>query len=402
MKRERTEDDRRLISRLRSILNGTASPEARIDQALDLLNQEAESGQAPERPSETFKSTPSRTVAERVLQSPVCSRNKQQTPVLIGNGPAMHAVHAAIQRISLTSATVLLRGESGTGKELAAQRIHLSSARAGQPFVAVHCAAIPETLMESTLFGHERGAFTGASQARKGRLEEAHGGTLFLDEMGDMSPATQVKLLRVLQEKEFERVGGGPTLSVDVRVIAATHRHLEAMVRAGEFREDLYYRLNVVPLTLPPLRDRPEDVPLLMAHFLDKVNRDHHRQIHLGKDLIQVMKAYHWPGNVRELQNCIERLVVLSETPTIELRTIPESLVPYVEHMRAVHVQSATKSSTSSPQTLPARLDAIERDRLREALTRAGWVKAKAARLLGMTPRQIAYRMEKYRLVEER
>ena len=315
----------------------------------------------------------------------------------------MRAVHAAIQRISLTSATVLLRGESGTGKELAAQRIHLSGARAGQPFVAVHCAAIPETLMESTLFGHERGAFTGASQARKGRLEEAHGGTLFLDEMGDISPATQVKLLRVLQEKEFERVGGGPTLSVDVRVVAATHRHLEAMVRAGEFREDLYYRLNVVPLTLPPLRDRPDDVPLLMAHFLDKVNRDHDRQIHLGRDLIQVMKAYHWPGNVRELQNCIERLVVLSETPTIELRTIPESLVPYVEHMRTVRAQSASRSSsTSSHQTLPARLDEIERDRLREALTRAGWVKAKAARLLGMTPRQIAYRMEKYRLADER
>lgn len=401
MKRERPEDDRRLISRLRSILNGTASPETRVGQALDLLNQEAESGRAP-GPSETFTSTPSRTVAERALPSPIGSRHKQRTPVLIGNSPAMHAVHAAIQRISLTSATVLLRGESGTGKELAAQRIHLSSARAGQPFVAVHCAAIPETLMESTLFGHERGAFTGASQTRKGRVEEAHGGTLFLDEMGDISPATQVKLLRVLQEKEFERVGGGPTLSVDVRVIAATHRHLEAMVRAGEFREDLYYRLNVVPLTLPPLRDRPDDVPLLMAHFLDKVNRDHHRQIHLGKDLIQVMKAYHWPGNVRELQNCIERLVVLSEAPTIELRTIPESLVPYVEHMRAVHVQSATRSSASSQHTLPARLDAIERDRLREALTRAGWVKAKAARLLGMTPRQIAYRMEKYQLVDER
>lgn len=403
MKRERTEDDRRLISRLRSILNGTASPDTRIGQALDVLNQEAESGPAPERPSETFTSTPSRTVAGSAPPSPIFSRNKKHTPVLIGNSPAMRAVHAAIQRISLTSATVLLRGESGTGKELAAQRIHLSGARAGQPFVAVHCAAIPETLMESTLFGHERGAFTGASQARKGRLEEAHGGTLFLDEMGDISPATQVKLLRVLQEKEFERVGGGPTLSVDVRVIAATHRHLEAMVRAGEFREDLYYRLNVVPLTLPPLRDRPDDVPLLMAHFLDKVNRDHDRQIHLGKDLIQVMKAYHWPGNVRELQNCIERLVVLSETPTIELRTIPESLVPYVEHMRAVRAQSATRSSsTSSHQTLPARLDEIERDRLREALTRAGWVKAKAARLLGMTPRQIAYRMEKYRLADER
>ncbi|MYH02081.1 MAG: AAA domain-containing protein, partial [Nitrospira sp. SB0675_bin_23] len=197
--------------------------------------------------------------------------------MLIGNSTAMRAVEVAIQRISNTSATVLLRGESGTGKELVAHRIHSLSERAEQPFVVVHCAAIPETLIETTLFGQERGAFTGANQARKGRLEQAAGGTLFLDEVGDIPLSTQVKLLRVLQDKTFERVGGEETFSVNVRVIAATHRHLEAMVHTGEFREDLYYRLNVVPLTLPPLRARRDDVPLLIAHFLDKFNRANSR-----------------------------------------------------------------------------------------------------------------------------
>ena len=314
----------------------------------------------------------------------------------------MQTVYTAIQRVSNSSATVLIRGESGTGKELAAQSIHLSSARADQPFVAVHCAAVPETLIETTLFGHERGAFTGANQARKGRLEHAHGGTLFLDEVGDISLSTQVKLLRVLQDKEFERVGSGQTLSVDVRVIAATHRHLEAMVRSGEFREDLYYRLNVVPLTLPPLRARGDDVRPLMTHFLDKFNRDNSRHVQLGKDLVDLMSVYHWPGNIRELQNCIERLIVLAETSLIDVQSIPESLAPYFDYMQTVQSQSTTKSSSpASQQTLSARLDAIERDRLREALKKAGWVKAKAARLLGMTPRQIAYRIEKYRLIEE-
>lgn len=402
MKHERVKDDRHLIPQLWSLLNGNDSPETRIGQALALLDQEAKPERASDRSSDVFESSPSFNGAGFAPKSPSVARKKQKAPVLIGESQAMHALHAAIQRVSPTSATVLLRGESGTGKELVAQRIHLSSARADQPFVVVHCAAVPETLIESTLFGHERGAFTGASQARKGRLEQAHGGTLFLDEVGDIPLSTQVKLLRVLQDKEFERVGSGQTFSVDVRVIAATHRHLEAMVRIGEFREDLYYRLNVVPLELPPLRDRRDDVRVLIKHFLDKFNRDNGRHIHLGKDLIHVMSAYHWPGNIRELQNCIERLVVLAEAPTIELQSIPESLVPYFEHLQAVHAQSTTKASTPSPQqTLPARLDAIEQERLREALNKAGWVKAKAARLLGMTPRQITYRMEKYQLVEE-
>ena len=409
MKRQLSNDDDKLITRLWAILDRKDAPETRIGQALALLNQESETGKAPGRSYEISKSSPrlkqagdSPTPVGDDLRVVPAARKKKQAPVLIGNSTAMEAVDAAIQRISNTSATVLLRGESGTGKELVAQRIHCLSVRADQPFVAVHCAAIPETLIETTLFGLERGAFTGANQARKGRLEQAAGGTLFLDEVGDIPLSTQVKLLRVLQDKTFERVGGEETFSVNVRVIAATHRHLEAMVQAGEFREDLYYRLNVVPLTLPPLRARRDDVPLLIVHFLEKFNRANSRHIQLGQDVVHMMSVYHWPGNIRELQNCIERLVVLAETSLVNLEAIPESLTPYFDHMRTVQSQPATKSNgPASQQTLSARLDAIERDRLREALKKAGWVKAKAARLLGMTPRQVAYRIAKYQLIEE-
>ena len=258
MKRELSQNDDKLITRLWAILDRKDAPETRIGQALALLNQESETGKAPGRSYEISESSPRlkqagdspKPVGDDLRVVPA-TRKKKPAPVLIGNSAAMEAVDAAIRRISNTSATVLLRGESGTGKELVAQRIHGLSVRADEPFVAVHCAAIPETLIETTLFGLERGAFTGANQARKGRLEQAAGGTLFLDEVGDIPLSTQVKLLRVLQDKTFERVGGEETFSVNVRVIAATHRHLEAMVQAGEFREDLYYRLNVVPLTLP-------------------------------------------------------------------------------------------------------------------------------------------------------
>ena len=409
VKRELSKDDDKLITRLWAILDREDAPEARIGQALDLLNQESVAGKAPGRSCEIAESFPRlkqagdapKPVGDDLRVVPA-ARKKKQAPVLIGNSTAMQAVEAAIQRISNTSATVLLRGESGTGKELVAQRIHSLSERAGQPFVVVHCAAIPETLIETTLFGQERGAFTGANQARKGRLEQAAGGTLFLDEVGDIPLSTQVKLLRVLQDKTFERVGGEETFSVNVRVIAATHRHLEAMVHTGEFREDLYYRLNVVPLTLPPLRARRDDVPLLIVHFLDQFNDANSRYIQLGQDLVHMMSVYHWPGNIRELQNCIERLVVLAETSLVNLEAIPESLTPYFDHMRTVQSQPATKSNgPASQQTLSARLDAIERDRLRDALKKTGWVKAKAARLLGMTPRQVAYRIAKYQLIEE-
>ncbi|MCY3956593.1 MAG: sigma 54-interacting transcriptional regulator [Nitrospira sp.] len=395
-------DADKLITRLWAILDREDAPEARIGEALDLLNQKFVAGKAPGRSCEISESLPRLKQAGDAPKSSSARRKKERAPVLIGNSTAMQAVEVAIRRISNTSATVLLRGESGTGKELVAQRIHSLSERAEQPFVVVHCAAIPETLIETTLFGQERGAFTGANQARKGRLEQAAGGTLFLDEVGDIPLSTQVKLLRVLQDKTFERVGGEETFSVNVRVIAATHRHLEAMVHTGEFREDLYYRLNVVPLTLPPLRARRDDVSLLIVHFLDKFNYANNRHIQLGQDLVHMMSVYHWPGNIRELQNCIERLVVLAETSLVNLEAIPESLTPYFDHMRTVQSQPTTKSnSPASQQTLSARLDAIERDRLREALKKTGWVKAKAARLLGMTPRQVAYRIAKYQLIEE-
>ena len=395
-------DADKLITRLWAILDREDAPEARIGEALDLLNQKSVAGKAPGRSCEISESLPRLKQAGDAPKSSSARRKKERAPVLIGNSTAMQAVEVAIRRISNTSATVLLRGESGTGKELVAQRIHSLSERAEQPFVVVHCAAIPETLIETTLFGQERGAFTGANQARKGRLEQAAGGTLFLDEIGDIPLSTQVKLLRVLQDKTFERVGGEETFSVNVRVIAATHRHLEAMVHTGEFREDLYYRLNVVPLTLPPLRARRDDVSLLIVHFLDKFNYANNRHIQLGQDLVHMMSVYHWPGNIRELQNCIERLVVLAETSLVNLEAIPESLTPYFDHMRTVQSQPTTKSnSPASQQTLSARLDAIERDRLREALKKTGWVKAKAARLLGMTPRQVAYRIAKYQLIEE-
>lgn len=369
-----------LLDQVVKALTGMGSPERRIDQALALLRHE------PSISTTSFKG----------------SKVKKPMPLLIGKSPVMEALHSAIQRISSTPATVLIRGESGTGKELVARSIHVSSLRGNKPFVAVHCAAVPEALIESTLFGHERGAFTGAHQLKKGRLEQAAGGTLFLDEIGDIPIATQVKLLRVLQEKEYERVGGSDTIPADVRVIAATHRNLEAMIQTGEFREDLYYRLNVIPLVLPPLRDRREDVPSLIQHFLEKCNQEHHRTLQLTPSFVDLLSAYHWPGNIRELQNCIERLVALTDSTMIDIDSIPESLGSYFEHMQATRSPASAKpKSTSIQQTLPDRLDAIERDRLREALTKAGWVKAKAARLLGMTTRQISYRMQKYQLVEE-
>ena len=232
---------------------------------------------------------------------------------IVGQSGAIQEVFGAIARIAQSQATVMLRGESGTGKELVAKAIHARGPRAERPFIRLHCAAVPEMLFESELFGHERGAFTGATEMRKGRFERAHQGTLFLDEIGDIPLATQVKLLRVLQDKRFERVSGGQTHEVGVRLISATHRDLEAMVKSGAFREDLYYRLNVVPIALPPLRERTGDIPLLIEHFLCKYNKQNRREVRLSAELVKLMVGYHWPGNVRELENCIERLVVMAD-----------------------------------------------------------------------------------------
>ncbi len=331
-------------------------------------------------------------VANRELRNELREKHRLRGG-LVGQSKAVQEVLEAIARLSRSQATVMIRGESGTGKELVAKAIHYNGPRAEHPFIRLHCAAVPETLFESELFGHERGAFTGAAEMRKGRFELAHQGTLFLDEIGDIPLVTQVKLLRVLQDRRFERVGGSKTHGADVRLISATNRDLEAMVKSGAFREDLYYRLNVVPITIPPLRERPEDIPLLIEHFLRKYNKQNRREVRLSVDLVELMAGYHWPGNVRELENCIERLVVMAELDRLTLGTIPATLRGYFADIRHV---SRTGPGT---ETLTGKLEAIERDRLKKALDHAGWVQAKAARALGITPRQIAYKIRKYRLM---
>ncbi|MGH7255030.1 MAG: sigma-54 interaction domain-containing protein [Nitrospirales bacterium] len=322
---------------------------------------------------------------------------------LIGDSPAMQAVYRAICQVCRSRATTLLRGKSGTGKELVARAIHLLGDRPRGPFVPVHCGALPETLLESELFGHERGAFTGAVRTRRGRFEQADGGTLFLDEIGDIPLSVQVKLLRVLQDRCLERVGGNRSLTVDVRLLSATHRDLEAMVRAGTFREDQYYRLNVIPIHLPPLRDRLEDIPQLIEHVLAQATGNNRRSIRLGPDLTALLRRYHWPGNVRELQNCVERLVVMAESDLVTLDSIPGSLRGYIADIRQVTDLEPSSEAASRQgedlQSLGANVQDLERRKLRVALERTGWVQARAARLLGITPRQVAYKIRKYRLV---
>jgi len=312
-------------------------------------------------------------------------------PSIIGKSEKMQQVFEAIQRVSRTKANVLLRGESGTGKELVARAIHQFSPRADKPFVVVNCAALPESLIESELFGHERGSFTGAVVSRQGRFEQADGGTLFLDEIGDVGRHIQVKLLRFLQERKLERVGGEKTLSVDVRIVTATNRNLEGAVAEGHFREDLYYRLNVVPIYLPPLRDRREDIPLLVGHFLSRFNAENGKRVKLSAAAMDLIMGYSWPGNVRELENCIERIVVMAEREVISPEEIP---LPYG------HFTSLPSSSLSLPlreesPPLPQTLEELERKRIEDTLRRCGNVQAKAARLLGITQRQIGYKIKK-------
>jgi Nif-specific regulatory protein len=316
---------------------------------------------------------------------------------LIGCSPAMKEVFKELVRVGQSKATVMLRGESGTGKELIAKLIHENSPRAGKPFIKVNCAALSETLLESELFGHEKGSFTGAIQMRKGRFELADGGTIFLDEIGDLPLPVQVKLLRVLQEMEFERVGGVETLSVDVRTIAATHRELENAIIEGTFRQDLYYRLNVVPIRLPPLRERREDIPLLISHFLEIFNKENNKKVSLSNEMIQLLIQYDWPGNVRELENCMERLVVLAEEESVNLRNIPPAIETYFNDIQKVTAPPRSSKRVSLAETMQG----MEQEALKKALDRCGWVQAKAARLLGITPRQVAYKIKKYKLFQQ-
>jgi Nif-specific regulatory protein len=311
-------------------------------------------------------------------------REKYSFGNIVGHSRSMQRVFEQVRQVAKWNTTVLIRGESGTGKELVASAIHYNSPRANGPFVKLNCAALPDNLLESELFGHEKGAFTGAVNQRKGRFEQAHGGTLFLDEIGDVSPAFQAKLLRVLQEGELERVGSSQTVKVDVRIIAATHRDLETEVEAGQFREDLYYRLNVMPIFIPPLRQRPEDIPDLAHCLVARIGERQNRPLTLTDDAIRLLLQRDWPGNVRELENCLERSAIMSESGLIDRNAI-ELGAPDNDPMPDTTV--TTKVDLNDPA-----LD--ERERVIAALEQAGWVQAKAARLLGMTPRQIAYRIQ--------
>ena len=304
---------------------------------------------------------------------------------IIGNSRAMQDVFDMIAQVSRSDATVLIRGESGTGKELVAHAIHYNSHRADRPFVKVNCAALPETIIESELFGHEKGAFTGAINTRKGRFELANGGTIFLDEIGDLSPTTQIKLLRVLQEKEFERVGGNDTHRVNVRVVTATNRNLEELLEQKLFREDLYYRLNVFPVHIPPLRDRKSDILLLADHFIEKYAAENHVAVRrISTPAIDLLTSYHWPGNVRELENCVERAVLLSVDEVIHSHHLPPSL------------QSAESTNTEFHGTLQESLDNLERELILDALKSTRGNMAKAARLLGITERIMGLRVRKH------
>ncbi len=310
---------------------------------------------------------------------------------IIYGSPKMEEVMGLVARVAPSQATVLIRGESGTGKELVANAIHYASPRAQKPFMKVNCGAIPETLLESELFGHEKGAFTGATQKRIGRFEEADGGSIFLDEIGDLSSSTQVKLLRILQDKEFQRLGSNINLKTDVRVIAATHQNLEGLMKKGLFREDLYYRLNVITIPIPPLRERKEDIPLLIDFFLKKYSEENKKLItDISKEARALLLRYPYPGNVRELENLIERAVVLCRGEIITTQDLPFHL----QEERSENLSDAFKKEKSLPESL----EEIERDTIIKALRQHHGVQIKAAESLGISERVLRYKIKKYKI----
>ncbi|QEK13342.1 sigma-54-dependent Fis family transcriptional regulator [Crassaminicella thermophila] len=308
--------------------------------------------------------------------------------VIIGNSPRMKEVLEIVNRVAKSIATVLITGESGTGKELIANAIHYNSDRENKPYIKVNCGAIPESLLESELFGHEKGAFTGAVSRKLGRFERADGGTLFLDEVGELSLATQVKLLRALQEKEIERVGGIEVIKVDVRVIAATNRDLKKMVKEGTFREDLYYRLNVIPIELPALRERKEDIPALIEYFMKKYCREMGReQIRISEDALESLLQYSWKGNIRELENVVERLVILSQGNVIYRDDLPKE----------IRFQKEETATFILPEE-GLNLEEVEKNLIEQALKKTNYNQTKAAKLLGITRHTLLYRMDKYNI----
>jgi len=323
-------------------------------------------------------------------------RDKYKFANLVGDSPQMQRIYRVIGKVADSDATVLIEGESGTGKELLARAIHFNSGRAHRPLVPINCGAIPKDLLESELFGHVKGAFTGATTSRPGRFELADGGTLFLDEIGEMSPDLQVKILRVLQEQEFERVGGTKTQKVDVRVVAATNKELEQEVEAGRFREDLYYRLNVIPITVPPLRDRTGDIPLLIHHFLALQNERRATDDSLSDEAVAILCGYPYPGNVRELENLVERLVVLADGPVIGVDDLPQK------------IRATPPRAGGIPLTIPADglvlkevLEELEHHIIDQALERSEGVKSKAAKLLGLNRTTLVEKLRKRGMLDE-
>jgi two-component system, NtrC family, response regulator AtoC len=314
-------------------------------------------------------------------------KEKHRVEHMVGTSAPMLEMYKAVARVAPSRSTVLIRGESGTGKELIAKAIHYNSPKADRPFVAIDCGALAETLLESELFGHVRGAFTGAISSKRGLFEQAHGGTCFLDEIGDISLNTQAKLLRVLEEHEIKRVGGTDSVKVDVRVIAATNKDLEAVIRAAKFREDLYYRLNVVTISLPPLRDRREDIPLLATHFLRKYAEENNKRItHISVDAMTLLEEYKWPGNVRELENVIERAVALTSNPVL----LPEDLPP--------RLNEGFEDTKGDRLTRPLTLREVERRHIERVLRETRGNKKLAAELLGINRRTLYRIAQRYGL----
>ena len=321
-------------------------------------------------------------------------KRKYKFDNIVGDSEGMQQVFRLVEKIANTDSTVLVYGESGTGKELIARAIHFNSDRRERPLIPVNCGAIPEELLESELFGHEQGAFTGATRTRIGRFELGNGGTIFLDEIGDMSPALQVKILRVLQEHEFERVGGMKTIKVDIRVIAATNKDLDKNVADGKFREDLFYRLNVIPIQLPPLRDRPADTPLLVNHFLQMYNtKNGHNITGVSPEAMELLSSYEWPGNVRELENMIERIVILKGDGLIEPGDLSEKILAADSgtlHPRVRIPENGISFNTAVTE--------FERELILQALNRTNWVKNKAAKLLNLNRTTLVEKMKKINL----
>ncbi len=385
---------------------------------------------------------------QKAMEVPQPMRLNGQATEILGTSEAMRRVLGQVEQVAPTRSTVLLRGESGTGKELIARALHRHSRRHDKPFVKLNCAALPESLLETELFGHDKGAFTGSIGERKGRFEMADGGTLFLDEIGEISRPFQAKLLRVLQEGEFERVGGSRTIKADVRIIAATNRNLEEAVLSGEFRGDLYYRINVVPIFVPPLRERTEDIPILAVSFLERFNKENERNLRFSEHAIRVLRNCHFPGNVRELENCVNRVATLAQdelivdlnlpcqtgqclsqvlwknglpTAPAVCTSVPDGMTlpgmagpgrpaephrPGPSPAAAAAAAAAAAGQTAgvpAPPPPPAETaydetDLPQRERLIRAMNKAGWVQAKAARLLNLTPRQLSYALRKYNI----